>query len=185
MKRKGIGFVEGIITFAILVLICAALLSSAKAADIADIATHHFDAAVAIGDVDTGTAVGVDTNGNLKVIDANSANGITCTFVRKESSGNVTNGTYNYLANFTAKTQLKQVAIRFTNASTETVTMSFDSKTGPTYDTMLFNETLANESNLWYDPTNVVLEAGDQIAVNMTGTENNTVRVTALGETLN
>lgn len=109
------------------------------------------------------------------------------TIVRKESSQDLSSAVLSYTTNFAAKTRVKSIMLHASGNITETVTFTFDSKTGVNYDTTLASESLTAEANLLYIPdSDLILESGDELhlACSNNGTSN-IVYVTVLAETIN
>jgi hypothetical protein len=131
--------------------------------------------------LDEATRVLVDATGKFQVVSFPSQ-----TLVRKETSQALTAGPLAYTSNFAAKTRIKTIALKSSQAISETVTFTFNSKTNATYDTILKSETFIAESNMLYIPAgDLVLENGDEIDVSCTNVGlAGTVYVTLIGETL-
>ena len=111
----------------------------------------------------------------------------TMTIVRKESSQDLSSAVLSYTTNFAAKTRVKSIMLHASGNITETVTFTFDSKTGVNYDTTLASESLTAEANLLYIPdSDLILESGDELHLACTNAYGaNVVYLTVLGETIN
>lgn len=108
------------------------------------------------------------------------------TLVRKESSQALASAVLSYTTNFSEITKITGIYFTATAGITETVTISLNSKTGATYDTVLVSEDLVSESALTYIPAgDLVLQDGDEITVGCTKNGGvQTVYVTIIGETI-
>ena len=87
----------------------------------------------------------------------------------KKSSQDLSAGALDYTTNFGRKFKLEQVLIQFSQAVSETVTITLDSAHGSTYDTVLQEVVLISESSFVYRPQGEAnFQAGDEIRVQCT-----------------
>jgi len=154
----------------------AASLSIVPASDITD--TTY------IGDIKFGEALpaGSSNIGDVDVLTQGMA------LARKESTQDLNVGALSYTTNFAAKTRVKQILFTASGSITQTVTFTFDSTTGATYDTVIASEDLVSETNYTYIPSGeLILASGDEILIACTnsGTPAVNAYVTVIGETLN
>lgn len=130
--------------------------------------------------------IACDANGRLEA-NATVSGGMTQTFDRQESSQDLSAAALNYTTSFASKTLVRQIMLTATGDITQTVSFSFNSTTGATYDTVLASEALVAEANYIYLPNaDLVLESGDELTITCTNATSPaiTVYVTVIGETL-
>lgn len=158
---------------ALLILILAD--TQALTDDTANIATDTRQMSGDIADIET--LLGTD---GIKIAQQGAV------YVRKESSKDLGTGVLAYTTNFAADTVIKQVLIHASVKITEDITITFDSTTGPNYDTILAAESLSTEANFAYLPgEDLVLMSGDELLIGCTDTYGTgTVYVTVTGETM-
>jgi ABC-type glycerol-3-phosphate transport system substrate-binding protein len=102
---------------------------------------------------------------------------------RKETSAATTTA-LNYTATYSSKSRILNVFIKSAAAITETVTLTFVSKTNTTYDTVLDTQALTAATSYYFVPDgDLVLEPGDGLKVQCTkATANTTIYATVLSE---
>lgn len=87
----------------------------------------------------------------------------------KTFSQDLSLGALSYTTAFGRKFKLEQVAIHFSQAVSETITITLDSKHGPAYDTVLQEVTLISESDFVYRPQGEAnFQDGDEIKIQCT-----------------
>jgi len=125
----------------------------------------------------------IKTNSSGELL-TNSASALT--LVRKESSQDLSAGALSYTTNFSAKTRIKQIFLHASVAISETVKVTFDSKTSANYDTVIASRDLTSAQDYVYIPDgDLVLENGDELVISCTNANTTgTVYVTVIGETL-
>lgn len=100
----------------------------------------------------------------------------------KTASQNLASGALSYTTAFARKFKLEQVLIGFSQAVTETVTVTLDSVNGANYDRVLQSVALIAETDFVYRPQGEAnFQAGDEIKVqctnaNTTGTAYLTIK---------
>lgn len=113
---------------------------------------------------------------------------IDSTLVTKTGTQDLSAGALAYTTNFAADTRIKQVMIHADAAMTQTITVTFDSATGATYDTVLDKTSVTTATDyLWIPDHDFVIASGDEflIACTNSGTPAVNVYVSVLGETIN
>lgn len=125
------------------------------------------------------TGVLVDAAGNPQV-DVVSSVPATVTVERAEESQALGSAALALTTTFSDKAKLRQVLIHAGSAITQTVTITFNSKTGATFDTVLSSESLVAETDFSYIPApDFILEDGDEIDVAVTNSGTPAITVTA------
>ena len=102
---------------------------------------------------------------------------------RKETSATTTTA-LNYTATYSSKARILNVFIKSAAALTETVTLTFVSKTNATYDTVIDTQALSAATSYYFVPDgDLVLEPGDGLKVQCTkATANTTIYATIESE---
>lgn len=137
---------------------------------------------VNIGDVSAGT----QTNDVKVTLDTEKLK-VDFALVKKTSSQDLSLAALAYTTNFAADTRVKQVLLHAASAITQTVSITYDSSTGATYDTKLDSTDIsAGTDYFWTPDTEIVLASGDELLVGCTnsGTPAVTVYVSVIGETI-
>ena len=90
----------------------------------------------------------------------------------------------DYTATYTSRARVKGVFIKAAAPITETVTLTFASKTNSTYNTVLATQSLINASNYYFTPDNdLILDTDDGLRVQCTkATANTTIYATIESE---
>lgn len=94
----------------------------------------------------------------------------------KTASQDLSAGALSYTTSFGRRFKLEQVMVHFSQAVSETITITLDSALGSNYDTVLQSVTLVAETDFVYRPQgDANFQAGDEIKVQCTNA--NTVGV--------
>lgn len=88
---------------------------------------------------------------------------------RTETTQNLTSAPLNSTVTYSSKARVLDVFVHADAGITETVTLTFVSKTNSTYSTVLDSQALSNNTNYFYQPDgDLVLEAGDGLQIQCT-----------------
>lgn len=87
----------------------------------------------------------------------------------KTTSQNLASVALNYTTDYARKFKLQQILVHFSQAVSETITITLDSINGANYDTVLQAVTLVSETDFVYRPQgNADFQAGDNIKIQCT-----------------
>ncbi len=112
----------------------------------------------------------------------------TLSILRNETSQNLASGALSNTTAFSEKCRLESVKLHSDAAITQNVTITFVSKTGAAYDTVLAKEPLSADTDFYFSPDNdLILEDGDEIRTQCSNDGSPVANVTAsiIAEKLN
>lgn len=85
------------------------------------------------------------------------------------ASQDLSSGSLSFTTSFGRRFKLEQVLVKFSQAVTETITITLDSKNGTTYDTVLRARSLSSETNFDFTPEGQKnFQEGDEIKITIT-----------------